>query len=76
MAKIAVEPTLGDVIQTLQANGHEVVSMDNLENVSCCVISGQDENMMGVANAVTNAAVINARGMTAQEVLERVYQCL
>lgn len=72
MAKIAVENGLSDVKNALQSGGHEVVSMDNLENCACCVISGQDKNVMGMGNTATKVSVINAQGLTANEVLEQV----
>ncbi|ERI05564.1 YkuS family protein [Aneurinibacillus aneurinilyticus] len=74
MAKIGVENTLGDIKQYLESQGHQVVAMDegNIQNCDCCVISGQDQNMMGIADVVTKAPVINADGMTAEEVLEAV----
>jgi hypothetical protein len=76
MARIAVEPTLTDVKDLLQQNGHEVVSMDNIANAECCVISGQDNNVMGMANTATNASVINAEGKTARQVLDQIQQSL
>lgn len=78
MAKIAVENSLEDVKNALQQNGHEVVSMDsgNLQNCDCCVISGQDQNMMGMSETVTQASVINAQGMTADQIVERVNQSM
>ncbi|ALS22056.1 MULTISPECIES: YkuS family protein [Paenibacillus] len=78
MAKIAVENSLEDVKNALQQNGHEVVSIDsgNLQNCDCCVISGQDKNVMGISETVTQASVINARGMTADEIVQRVNQSL
>lgn len=78
MAKIAVENSLEDVKNALQQNGHEVVSMDsgNLQNCDCCVISGQDQNMMGMSETATQASVINAQGMTADEIVQRVNQSL
>ncbi|WP_047153621.1 YkuS family protein [Aneurinibacillus tyrosinisolvens] len=74
MARIAVENTLGNVKQHLQNNGFQVVPMDNtsIANCECCVISGEDNNMMGIANTLTKAPVINAQGLTAEEVLEAV----
>jgi Uncharacterised protein family (UPF0180) len=72
MVKVAVEQGLSDIQQALQENGHEVVSMENLKNASCCVISGQDHNMMGMSDIFTQAPVINADGMSAQEVVQEV----
>lgn len=76
MAKIAVEDSLTDVKQLLKQNGHEVVSMDNATNCSCCVITGQDNNVMGMANTSTNASVINAEGKTAEQVVDQVLQSI
>ncbi|MBP1155660.1 MULTISPECIES: YkuS family protein [unclassified Paenibacillus] len=78
MAKIAVENSLEDVKNALQQNGHEVISMDsgNLQNCDCCVISGQDQNMMGMSETATQASVINAQGMSADEIVQRVNQSL
>ncbi len=74
MAKIAVEDTLNDVKQALQNEGLEVVGMTNANagDCACCVISGQDENMMGMADAVTNASVINAEGMSTSDIVNQV----
>ena len=74
MAKVAVEKHLSDVKQILEQNGYEVVGMDSATNCSCCVISGQDKNVMGMADTATEAPVINAEGLTAQEILDRVNQ--
>lgn len=74
MVKVAVEPQMSDVKEILQQNGYEVSGIDaaSLNNCQCCVISGQDQNMMGMSDIATTASVINAHGMTAQEVLEQV----
>lgn len=76
MVKVAVEPQMNDVKELLQQNGYEVTGLDAaaLNNCQCCVISGQDQNMMGMADTATQASVINAHGMTAQEILDRVNQ--
>ena len=36
------------------------------------MISGQDQNVMGIQNVVTQGSVINADGMTAEEVCQQV----
>lgn len=77
MAKIAVENSLTNVKQALQDNGHEVVSLSaGLDACDCCVISGEDKNMMGIADRATKASVVNAEGMTADEVARRVDESL
>ncbi|GIP36153.1 YkuS family protein [Paenibacillus sp. J2TS4] len=76
MARIAVENTLGDVKNALQNSGHEVMHLDenSVQNCDCCVISGLDQNVMGIAVPETQASVINAQGMTAEEVVNQVNQ--
>lgn len=76
MAKIAVEGSMQDVQSALQSSGHEVVTMNesNIQGCQCCVISGQDKNVMGMADRATQASVINAEGMTADEIVAQVNQ--
>lgn len=75
MAKVGVEESLTDVEQALQARGHQVVALHNEQDAAdcdCCVVSGQQDNMMGMADTTTEASVISAEGLTAEEVCERV----
>lgn len=75
MARIGVESTLTDVEEALVAQGHEVVHMENGEDAAgcdCCVVSGQQENVMGMADTTTDASIISAQGLTADEVCQRV----
>lgn len=76
MAKIAVEDSLDNVKDVLRANGHQVVSIDNFADSACSVISGQDTNVLGIADTSTKASVINAEGKTADQVLEQVNRVL
>lgn len=76
MARIAVEDGLQDIKDALQNSGHEVVSLDatNLINCQCCVISGIDKDVTGIADRATEASVINANGLTTAEVVDQVNQ--
>lgn len=79
MPKVGVEPSLKDVEQALQAKGYDVISLQNQEDAAqcdCCVVSGQQENMMGIQDTNTQSAVISAQGLTANEVCERVEQSI
>ncbi|NDI37150.1 YkuS family protein [Chengkuizengella sediminis] len=78
MARVAVEDNLSNVKQALQNEGHEVFNLEenNMQNCQCCVITGQDQNMMGIADTQTQASVINADGLTAEEVVNQVNQSL
>jgi hypothetical protein len=79
MIKIAVEKTLSPVKDVLQKNNFEVVDLDFTQqtfipDVYCYVISGQDKDVMGIADKQADLPVINANGLTEQEVLEQVKQ--
>lgn len=76
MAKrIAVEDGLASVGRYLEKNGYDVVQM-NVDgpagNYDAYVISGGDVNVMGMQDVTTDVPVINARGMTPEEVYEQV----
>jgi hypothetical protein len=75
MAKIGVEQSLTDVQQALQAKGYEIVQLrqeSDAQGCDCCVVTGQDNNIMGISNAVTDGSVIQASGLTADEVCQKV----
>lgn len=75
MAKIGVEPSLTNIQQALEEAGHEVVHLhgpDDAALCDCCVISGQDKDMMGLQETVLKGPVINAQGETPKEICNRV----
>ncbi|MCZ0754262.1 YkuS family protein [Anoxybacillus sp. J5B_2022] len=75
MAKIGVEPSLTNVQMALKERGHEVVPLrqeSDAKGCDCCVVTGQDVNVMGIQNAVTAGAVIEASGLTAEEICQKV----
>ncbi|PWA13356.1 hypothetical protein DCC39_00220 [Pueribacillus theae] len=75
MAKIGVEQSLTNVSEALQNNGYEVVTLkqeSDAKNCDVCVITGQDENMMGIQNTITEGSIINASGLSAEEVCQEV----
>ncbi|MRH41877.1 hypothetical protein GH741_04215 [Aquibacillus halophilus] len=77
MAKIGIEGTLADVKGALQEKGYEIVDLRQEEDVNgcdCCVISGQDKNVMGMQTTSYKGSVINADGLTADEVCKQVEQ--
>lgn len=75
MARVAVEPSLSSQIEEmLRNNGYEVVELGNWQQmVDAIVISGMDENILGANIRKTGAPVINADGMTPQEVFHQVH---
>ena len=75
MTKIAVEESLTNVSEALKAKGYDVVTLkteNDAKGVDCCVITGQDVNVMGIQDIVTNGPVIDARGMSADEVCQEL----
>ncbi|MGY4689985.1 YkuS family protein [Salibacterium sp. K-3] len=79
MARIGVEESLTDIKQELKEKGHEVVDLRQEEDSSgcdCCVVSGQDQNMMNMQETDLQASVINAHGSNAEEICQRVEENL
>ncbi|MGM8364331.1 YkuS family protein [Virgibacillus sp. W0181] len=79
MANIGVEPTLSSVKTALTEMGHQVVDLNSEKDAAycdCCVISGQDKDMMGAADTVIAGPVINAQGATTEDVCQQVAEKL
>ncbi|WP_100399524.1 YkuS family protein [Bacillus sp. FJAT-44742] len=79
MARIGVEESLTDVQQQLQEFGHEVVTLrqqQDAKGCDCCVITGQDENMMDIQQTAMEGSVINAHGFSSNEVCSQVEEKL
>lgn len=79
--RIAVESTIGILRDYLTEKGYEIVQLDphtqtgiELKNCDAIVVNGQDENMMGMTTIKTEAPVIDVRGMTPEQVLNRIEQ--
>jgi Asp-tRNA(Asn)/Glu-tRNA(Gln) amidotransferase A subunit family amidase len=79
MAKIGVEQSLTNISEALRQRGHEVVELkreSDAKDCSCCVVSGLDSNVMGMQDTFTNASVIDANGLSADEVCQQVEEKL
>lgn len=78
MPRVAVEGALTPVREALEQNGYEVVHLDpqTLTQVDCVVITGMDDNVMGMQDIQTKAQVITAEGKTAEQVMKEVEQRL
>ncbi|RKD26781.1 hypothetical protein BEP19_16415 [Ammoniphilus oxalaticus] len=72
--RIGVENTLSDIAQTLKNQGHDVVNLDENNAADCdyCVVSGQNKHLFEVSQRANMAGVINADGMTADDVLNSI----
>lgn len=72
---IGVEQSLSNVEQALKAKGYEVIQLRNEEDAKrcdACVITGQDKDVMGISDSVLAGPVIDANGLSADEILQRV----
>ncbi len=77
MKKIAVEQSLTNVSDALREKGYDVVDLKSAadgENCSACVVTGMDNNFMGMQDIATKAPVIEASGLSADEVCQQVEQ--
>lgn len=75
MAKVGVEQSLTNVQQALRNKGFEVVELkreSDAQGCCCCVVTGLDSNVMGMQDTFTKGSVIDANGMTADEVCQEV----
>ncbi len=75
MAKIGVEQSLTNIQQALRDKGYDVVELkqeSDAQNCDCCVVTGLDSNVMGMQDTATKGSVIDANGMSADEVCQAV----
>ncbi len=75
MARIGVEQSLTDVQQALQEKGYDVIplhSKQDIKGCDCCIVTGQNEDVMGISNTSIKGPVIEASGYTADEICKQV----
>ncbi|MFE8699487.1 YkuS family protein [Cytobacillus sp. FJAT-54145] len=75
MAKIGVEQSLTNIQQALREQGHDVIELrqnTDAEGCDCCVVTGLDSNVMGMSDVSTQGSVIEANGLSAEEVCRQV----
>lgn len=75
MARIGVEESLTNIQEALRERGHEVVPLKQEEDAKgcdCCVLTGLDSNVTGIQDSVIKGPVIEANGLTAEEVCQQV----
>lgn len=71
---VAVDQGLDNVEEVLKAEGYQLVSpkQGDLSHVVAVVLNGLDENLMGMEDITTASTVIDASGLSADQVLEQV----
>ncbi|HEY8345611.1 MAG TPA: YkuS family protein [Bacillota bacterium] len=68
--RIAVENGLSQIETALRQEGYQVVDPEEVgSNVDAVVMTGMDENLMGITDTLTTGVVIDASGLNANEVL-------
>jgi hypothetical protein len=75
MSKIGVEQSLTNVQDVLRAKGYDIVELkqeSDAQGLDCCVITGLDKNVMGMENTSIKGSVIDAHGLTADEICQQV----
>ena len=70
--RVAVEEQLSPVKAYLQNNGFEVVPLGSDSQVDAVVVSGQNENILGISDVTIPVPVINAEGLSPEEVYQQV----
>lgn len=70
---VAVDAKLDHIRDLLQRQGYEVVGLDaGRDRAAAVVLSGMEENVLGIETRSGAAGVIDARGLTPDEILDAV----
>jgi len=78
--KIAIEPSLTNVKSYLDQKGYTVDSIHfgdaskNLHDYDAIVVTGQNSNFLGYEDTQTKAVIINADGLTPEQVASALNQ--
>jgi hypothetical protein len=79
MKRVAIEPGLSPIREYLSKQGFQVEDLNNTtanqqnqSKYSAIIISGQDQNLMGMEDIVQNCPVINCDGLTPEQVHDRL----
>jgi hypothetical protein len=74
--RVAVEANLSNVREYLSQQGYDCCDLHaqnlNGQDLAAIVISGADQNVMGISDTTTKAPVINAHGLRPEEVAQRI----
>ncbi|WP_053363782.1 YkuS family protein [Bacillus sp. FJAT-27251] len=77
MARVGVEQSLTNVSEALREKGYDVIELrqeTDAQGCDFCVVTGIDSNIMGMQDTVTQGSVIEANGLSADEVCRMVDQ--
>jgi len=82
MKKVGIEKGLGNIADYLTSEGYSIEvlseSIDNnipkLRGLDAIVTAGYNTDMLGISDTETKAPVVNAKGLTPEEVKARIEQ--
>jgi len=80
MKKVAVQNGLTSISDYLFKEGYAVKEFDNrkknagnfLNKYDAVVVTGENQNIMGIEDTISSTPIIDATGMTAEEVKNRI----
>lgn len=80
MKKIAIERELSNIGNFLKNSGYNVQELDTnmkynsseLDKFDAVVLSGLSEDVMGFQDTLTSTPIINAEGMTIEQIKEEI----
>ena len=80
MKKIAVQKGLNPIKDYLSEEGYTVKEFDNrkknagnfLDRYDAVIVTGENQNIMGVENTISSTPIIDATGMTGEEVKKQI----
>ena len=80
MKKVAVQKGLSPVKNYLENSGYSVKEFDSsnktadnyLDKFDAVVVTGESENIMGMEDTTTSASIINADGMTPEDIKNEI----
>lgn len=80
MKKIAIQEGLSVIKDYLSEEGYVVKEFNNrkknagnfLNRYDAVVVTGENQNVMGVENTISTTQIIDANGMTGEEVKNRI----
>ena len=80
MKKVAVQKGLEPIKNYLSEEGYTVKEFDNrkknagnfLDRYDAVIVTGENQDIMGTTDTISTTAIIDASGMTGEEVKERI----
>ena len=80
MKKVAVQKGLSEVKDYLKDEGYTVKEFDNskknaghfLDRYDAVIVTGENQNIMGVQETISSTPIIDATGMTGEEIKKQI----